>query len=150
MIARVFKFFFVVLIAAVSAETALTQDCSQFLFLNCPGVSSDTKSFVEGLDIQINGATSSDCGPDPRTGTWQWGDGTSTTGEYFPVSHRYAASGTYDVTFSVDGFTEQCTVRVDASPKPVPVAPWPWLMLMASLVLAISSKSVRVALRNID
>jgi PKD repeat protein len=77
---------------------------------------------VEGLKATINGVALPG-GDTSVTGlSWNWGDGTQTSG-FFPQSRTYASAGTYTVTVTAtdsDGLTRQAStkVRIEAFRRP--------------------------------
>jgi hypothetical protein len=71
--------------------------CQAEIGLLCPP-SSDPQSFVDGLDVQVNGGIGAPfpCPAVTRI-TWDWGDGTSSN-SFFPASHTYTELSEYEIT----------------------------------------------------
>ena len=99
-------------LSILAVQSINAQNCEPFLFLNCPGESQDPQSFIDGLTVQVNGATNAICGPSPAFSSWDWGDGSTALPSYFPGSHTYSEPGNYTLTVAVGEFLEQCHLSV--------------------------------------
>src|SRR5690349_4582012 len=77
-------------------------------------------SGFEGTRISFT-ATAGDLDGDVLSYSWNFGDGTSGTGDAFPTAHSYADNGTYLATFSVsDGHGGSDTRSVSVSAENLP------------------------------
>jgi hypothetical protein len=75
-------------------SSAFANGCEYSLDLGCPPPN-EGQSFINGLDVQINGGTGAgeSCPPVDWI-NFEWGDG-SNNNAWFPASHTYAATGDY-------------------------------------------------------
>ena len=87
-----------------------------FVFSGQPKTVSLQTACVNGLQVDINGAASP--GASVTNISWNWGDGTTTTG-FFPQSHTYASSGSYYVQVTAnynDGTSASSSQTVSVAP----------------------------------
>lgn len=79
------------------SSSTFANGCEYSLGLNCPPPNGG-QSFINGLDVQINGGTGAgqSCPPVDWI-NFEWGDG-SNNNDWFPASHTYAATGDYTLT----------------------------------------------------
>jgi outer membrane protein OmpA-like peptidoglycan-associated protein len=85
----------------------------EIINLDCAGASELTVGEAGTFTATIN-----DDASEPLTFTWNWGDGTTSTG--LSATHAWDSPGTYTVTFTAEGpantATETCLVTVVAAP----------------------------------
>jgi len=94
-------------------------DCTYSMGVSCPP-DMDPTSFVNGLQVVLNGGVGSDdelCPPAANI-NWDWGDGTLEP-SFFPAYHEYVAPGDYEIVVSatdesdVELATASCNLSVD-------------------------------------
>lgn len=76
----------------------------------------DASADIHGFELTADGGASAD--PDGNIASWAWNFGDGTTGTGQQATHTYAAPGTYTVTLTVtddEGATAQDTVQVEAT-----------------------------------
>jgi hypothetical protein len=102
------------LVSSLLMTTLLAaNDCEYGMDVACPP-NLDPQSFVNGLEVQLNGGVGSEdqaCPPVSHI-YWDWGDGIFEEA-YFPAYHQYSSTGTY--TISVHATDENSEVVADAS-----------------------------------
>jgi hypothetical protein len=109
------------LICLLMTGVAISVECDYGMAIGCPPTD-DPQSYINGLDVQLNGGFGENSGECPWAThfTWDWGDGSSND-SYFPAAHTYAASGDYAVTVSAfDGdnwlIDASCDISLGAPP----------------------------------
>jgi hypothetical protein len=102
------------LVSSLLITTVLAaNDCEYGMGVACPP-NLDPQSFVNGLEVQLNGGVGSGdqaCPPVSHI-YWDWGDSIFEE-RYFPAYHQYSSAGTY--TISVHATDENSEVVADAS-----------------------------------
>lgn len=108
-------------ICLLASGIAVSAECQYGMGIACPPTD-DPQTFVNGLEVQLNGGFGEASGECPWAThfTWDWGDG-NVNDSFFPASHTYAVAGDYTVTVSAyDGDTwlidASCDLTTGATP----------------------------------
>ena len=87
------------LVSSLLITTLLAaNDCEYGMNVACPP-NLDSQSFVNGLEVQLNGGVGSATCPPVSHIYWDWDDGNFEE-SYFPGYHEYASSGEYTILVS--------------------------------------------------
>ena len=93
------------LICLLMSSVVRSVECDYDMVIACPPATDDPQSYINGLDVQLNGGFGLLSGVCPWAThfNWDWGDASSND-SFFPATHTYTASGDYTVTVSVEVF----------------------------------------------
>lgn len=102
-------------------DVAKSVECQYDMGIACPPTD-DPQSYINGLDVQLNGGFGEFSGACPWAThfNWDWGEGSSND-SFFPATHTYQASGDYTVTVSAfDGgnwlIDATCDLTLEVTP----------------------------------